>query len=240
MFKLLTKRKILTAALAVFAAILVTVSACMGLNRHIRSASAPVSSRPAVIIDAGHGGVDGGSVAKDGTQESGINLSIALRLRDILVAFGWDVTMIREEDISIHDPSAVTVRQKKASDLHNRMKIMEANPDALFVSIHQNHFESPRVSGAQVFFAPKVPEAKSLAQSIQQSLKTYVQPENTREVKPSTDDIYILYYAKSTAVMVECGFMSNPAESLRLRSGDYQGKLAIAIAGALMEYTALN
>ncbi|MDR1893012.1 MAG: N-acetylmuramoyl-L-alanine amidase [Oscillospiraceae bacterium] len=236
MFKILTKGKIITVALTVFAIAFVTVWGCMGLDRHIRAANAPALYRPAVIIDAGHGGVDSGASAKDGTEEKGINLQIALRLRDVLVALGWDVTMTREEDISIHDPSAVTIRQKKTSDLHNRMKIMEANPNALFVSIHQNNFESSRVSGAQVFYAPNVPEAKVLAQSIQQNLKTFVQPDNDFKAKASSDDIYLIHKAKSTAVLVECGFMSNPAESLRLRNSDYQGKLAMAIADALTDH----
>jgi len=153
-----------------------------------------------------------------------------------MAALGFDVIMVRETDISIHVPSANTVRQKKVSDLHNRMKMMETNPGALFVSIHQNHYGSPGVKGAQVFYAPQVPEAKELAASIQDSIKELLQPENSRVIKASSDDIYILHKARSTAVMVECGFMSNPTESVRLRNQEYQRKMAFAIAVGILNH----
>ena len=236
MFEVITRRKIFVALTTAAAVILAVLSAGFGVKTVLRPALAMASSQVTVIIDAGHGGVDGGSSSRDGAEEKDINLEIALKLRDLMTALGFDVIMVRETDISIHDPSANTVRQKKVSDLHNRMKMMEVNAGALYVSIHQNHYGAPGVKGAQVFYAPQVPEAKELADSIQDSIKQMIQPENNRVIKASTDDIYILHKARSTAVMVECGFMSNPTESVRLRNAEYQRKMAFAIAVGILNH----
>ena len=112
-----------------------------------------VSGHPTILIDAGHGGVDGGTVAKDGTVEKGINLEIALKLETIFRMMGFDTVMTRREDISIHDDSAKTIRQKKISDLHNRLKLINETPDCLFISIHQNSYPYPNPAHTPLIYA---------------------------------------------------------------------------------------
>ena len=177
-----------------------------------------VSGHPTILIDAGHGGVDGGTVAKDGTVEKGINLEIALKLETIFRMMGFDTVMTRREDISIHDDSAKTIRQKKISDLHNRLKLINETPDCLFISIHQNSYPYPNNTGTQ------------------QSVIHLIQPQNTRKVKKSGTEIYLLYQAKTPAVMVECGFMSNAQETEKLRTEAYQNELALSIFYGVLSY----
>lgn len=195
-------------------------------------------TRPEIIVDPGHGGVDGGAVTADGIAEKDINLPLALQLRELLVLMGYGVIMTRETDISIHDPEYETIRRIKTSDLKNRMKIMEAHPKALFISIHQNKFSVSKYWGTQVFYSPNTPDSKRLADHIQQSVKTMLQPENSRVTKKSGKDIYLMYEAKSTAVLVECGFLSNPKEAALLKTPEYQNQLAFSILCGILEYAA--
>jgi N-acetylmuramoyl-L-alanine amidase len=189
-----------------------------------------------VIVDPGHGGIDGGAVGVDNIVEKDINLSIGLKLRDLLEAHGVDVIMTRETDISIHDDSAKTTKQIKTSDLRNRMKIMEENPDALFISIHQNKFQKSSSSGCQVFYGANNLESEYLAQAIQKTVCEAIQKDNSRQIKAATDELYLLDKTKNIAVMVECGFISNPDEARLLISEDYQKKLAFCIYAGLVRY----
>lgn len=123
---------------------------------------AAVSQPPAtVILDPGHGGMDGGAQA-NGVSEKQVNLAIALDLKELLSAMGFRVIMTREDDRSIHDPQLTQVGRQKRSDLHNRLKLMQQNPQAIFVSIHQNKFEESWCSGAQIFYSPNHPDSKKL------------------------------------------------------------------------------
>ena len=196
-------------------------------------AGAMLRSRPVVIIDPGHGGEDGGASGTDGTLEKELNLEVSLKLRDMLKAMGYRVIMTRETDAAIHD-GETTIRGRKRSDLGNRAEIIEKNPDALYVSIHMNTFSQARLSGTQVFYSGNNPASKVLAESIQGSIKKNIQPENNRGIKKASDDIYLLKTAKSTAVLVECGFLTNPGELELLKSDEYQCKLAFAIVNGLM------
>lgn len=204
--------------------------------------TAPVMSgrvengKPVIIVDAGHGGVDGGAVASDGTVEKDINLKIALKLRDCLAAMGFSVLLTREGDYSIHDSSAGTIRQKKVSDIKNRLKMTSDHPEALFVSIHQNTYTSSKYRGSQVFYAAQNPKSRELAELLQTSLRDQLQPENTRQIKPSPKSIYLLYHMQSVGALVECGFLSNHDETQMLKSDDYQNKLAFSIACGIMDY----
>lgn len=189
-----------------------------------------------VIIDAGHGGPDGGTSADDGTLEKDLNLQIAIKLNESLNSMGIKTVMIRTEDISVHDASANTIRQKKVSDLKNRLKIINETDNSIFVSIHQNHFSDSRYSGTQVFYSKNNPQSSVLADSIRQSVISDLQKENTRETKPSGTDIYLLYHAESPAVMVECGFLSNINESKNLKNENYQKELAFVLALGISDY----
>ena len=176
-----------------------------------------------VIIDAGHGGEDGGTQSSAGVLEKDINLNITMKLGTLLRLMGYTVVYTRTEDKLYYGDDAVTQRQKKVSDIHYRMKLMEAYNNALFISIHQNYFEQSKYYGAQVFYSKNNPESQIIAEKIQSNIK-------------SGTDIYLLYHTKSPAVMVECGFMSNPGEALLLSDDKYQIKLCLAIAAGLEEY----
>ncbi len=189
-----------------------------------------------VIIDPGHGGVDCGAVARDTTLEKDINLQIALMLNDLLKMSGAETIMTRSEDISIHDESAKTIRAKKVSDIHNRFGIIKDNPDYLFVSIHQNTFSDSKYSGAQLFYSPNNAESVELARSIQNSFSQYLQKDNEREIKKCSTDVYLIYHAESTAVLCECGFISNQQELENLKNKEYQKQVALCIYNGILDY----
>lgn len=192
--------------------------------------------KPVIIIDAGHGGEDGGTQSADGVLEKDINLSVCKKLEKILTRYGFETVMIRDSDKMIYDEGSATVRSKKSSDLHNRMDIMKKHPDGIFLSIHQNHFSESKYSGAQVFYCKNQKESSLLADSIQKSIVTSLQKENTRQIKPCTSDVYLIYNAVSTAVMVECGFLSNSDEAAKLSDNAYQYEMALAISKGLVNY----
>ena len=192
--------------------------------------------QPVIIIDAGHGGEDGGAVGADGTNEKEINLKIALKLNDILSVMGYQTRMVRKTDISIHNGSANTLREKKVSDIRNRTAIMEEYKNCFYVSIHQNKYEDSRIWGAQTFYSPNDETSKTLAQFIQKSIATKIQPDNKRVIKESGTSIYVLYNATKPAVMVECGFISNPNELSQLKTEEYQSKMAFSITSGIINY----
>ncbi len=189
-----------------------------------------------VIIDAGHGGPDGGTSAADGTLEKEINLQIAEKLNKILQSMGINTIMTRTEDISIHDSTANSIREKKISDIKNRLKIINETDDAVFVSIHQNHFSDSKYSGTQIFYSKNDPLSQTLANNIRLPIISYLQTDNTREIKQSGTDIYLLYHAQKPSVMVECGFLSNTNEAENLKNDSYQQQLAFLIAIGIIDY----
>ena len=191
---------------------------------------------PAVILDPGHGGFDGGAVCNQ-VVEKDINLGISLKLRDMLRVCGYRVALTREEDVSTADPSAGnTTRKKKVSDMHNRLKLMQSHNNAVFISVHQNKFQQSKYSGAQIFYSPNHPGSQILAQGIQDSFRTLLQPENKREIKKAGSELFLLYNAKQPAVLVECGFLSNPQECRMLTQQEYQRQVALAVLSAASGY----
>lgn len=227
-------------AFALLFAFLIYLVASKNSN-YVRTSGEVNAAKATIIIDAGHGGEDGGTSAADGTLEKDINLSISLKLSDMLQMAGFNVIMTRENDVSIHSDEAKTTRQRKVSDIRNRMKIIEETENAFFVSIHQNHFGSAKYNGTQVFYSKNNPESEVLAKDIQQSVVSLIQPENTRAVKKTGTEIYLLYHAQVPAVMVECGFLSNAAETQKLKTDEYQGQMAFSIfCGILNYFTAIK
>lgn len=193
-------------------------------------------SQATLVIDAGHGGEDGGAVSQAGNVESGINLSIARRLDAILGLFGADVVMLRTEDVSLHSPEASTVRERKVSDLHNRVDMIEAAPNATLISIHQNKFDGgAQYHGAQVFYAG-TEGSQALARFTQEVLRQALDPENSRKAAKIPDTVYLMNHITCRAILVECGFLSNPAEDALLQTGGYQTKIAAALAGAYLSF----
>ncbi len=191
---------------------------------------------PVIIIDAGHGGEDGGAIGADGTNEKNINLEIALKLNELLTVMGYKTRMVRTTDISIHNEGANTLREKKVSDIRNRAAIMDEYENCLYVSIHQNKYDDSRIWGAQTFYSPNNETSKALAQFIQTSIATDIQPDNKRMIKESGTSIYVLYNATKPAVMVECGFISNPNELSQLKTEEYQSKMAFSIMAGIINY----
>lgn len=219
---------------------LIILSAMLYFTFMANSSADGVMTKPVlkqtVIIDAGHGGDDGGAIGIDGTVEKDINLDIALKLEKLLKFYGFDVIMTRTEDIMTCDDGLDSLRKRKVSDIHNRFDVLEKNPDAVFISIHQNKFEDNSQHGTQVFYSGNNDESKLLAESIQNSIASVLQPDNSRVVKKSGSGIYLLYHAKLPAVLVECGFISNPAEVKKLNDENYRMKIAILIADGLIKY----
>lgn len=191
--------------------------------------------RITVIIDAGHGGEDGGAEV-DGILEKDINLSIADKLADTLRLCGVRVTEIRDEDISVYDDSAQSLREKKVSDLKHRVEIVNGSENNILVSIHQNKFDNSAYSGAQVFYSSNNDKSRVLAESIRNSVVSLLQNDNTRELKPANSDIYLLDNAIVPAVIVECGFLSNDEERAKLLDSGYQSEMAYSIAMGVLEY----
>ena len=192
--------------------------------------------RPHIIIDAGHGGEDGGAEV-DGVLEKDINLNISNKLADILRLCGYQVTEIRDEDISVYTDDAETLRQKKVSDLKHRVQIINADENNILISIHQNKFDNSAYSGAQIFYSVNDQDSMRLAENIRTSVVSLLQTDNSRELKPAGSDIYLLDQARVPAVIVECGFLSNPEERQKLLDEQYQDEMAYAIAMGVLEYT---
>lgn len=187
-----------------------------------------------LILDAGHGGEDGGAVSLTGVPESSINLAVVLKLDQLLGFYGIAPILLRQTDISIYDPGCETLRQKKISDLHNREAAIEATDNAEVISIHQNTFSNTAYHGAQVFFRADE-ESKALALLMQDALREGVDPGNKRTPVKIPASVYLMKHITCPAVLVECGFLSNPVEEEKLRSGDYQTQLALCIASAWLQ-----
>lgn len=194
------------------------------------------SELPVVILDAGHGGIDGGCVSYNGVSEKGINLNIMLNLKALLEAYGYEVVVTRDSDTSIHDEGVEGLSAQKKSDMKNRLEIFNSYENAIAISIHQNQFTSPQYSGAQMFYSETNPESQHLALALQQAFVSNLQPDNTREIKLTGDDLYLIYYAQVPSVMVECGFLSNPQEADLLQTEEYQKKVAFTIFKGINTY----
>ncbi len=187
-----------------------------------------------VVLDAGHGGEDGGAVSASGVYEKNLNLNITEALCKELEARGVKVIMTRTTDVLLYDRTVDYRGRKKALDLAARRKVAEENPDALVVSIHMNAYPQTQYSGLQVWYSPNDPRSHILAEEIQSTVREHLQPENDRAVKSATSSIYLLHHITTPAVLVECGFLSNPAEAERLSSPDYQATLAALLADAII------
>ena len=215
---------------------LLAVILCIGLAHGGSQAvttlgeSAPVAREHTIIIDAGHGGIDGGATSCTGILESTINLQIALRLDDLMHFLGYQTYMIRTTDTSIYTQGN-TIAAQKVSDLKERVRIVNETEDAILISIHQNTFSDSRYGGAQVFY-PKTDGSKELASAMQGALIAIANPDSKRVCKKA-DGVYLMEHIEQTGILIECGFLSNPEEEALLRSADYQKKLCGIIAATV-------
>ena len=190
---------------------------------------------PVVVVDAGHGGEDGGAVSRGGVPESGINLQIAKKMQGLLAFLGRGCVMTRADEAAIYSPEAKTLREKKVSDLKNRVALINGTPGALLVSIHQNSLPShPSTHGAQVFFNAVDP-AGEVAQGVQQALN--VSLDGGKTVKAMDGGVYLMKQIRCPGVLVECGFLSNDKEAAHLQTEEHQRRLAAAILAGLLQYS---
>ena len=208
--------------------------ACAAFFRHsveVSGALDPFSAHPVVVIDAGHGSMDGGTTGVAGTAEDDVNLAISRRLNALLLLCGCDTVMTRTNAESL-STEGDTIRQQKQSDLRNRVALVNGLPSAVLVSIHQNHYPDSRYSGPQVFWSSG---GEDLAGAVQRALNTVLAPGNKRTVKQASG-VYLMEHITHPGILVECGFLSNPNEEQKLRAGDYQKQLAAVLTAAIVSY----
>nr|WP_228725071.1 N-acetylmuramoyl-L-alanine amidase [Caproicibacter fermentans] len=189
-----------------------------------------------VVIDAGHGGEDGGASGSSGIPEKEINLSISKDLEQLLTVSGYHVVMTRTSDTSIGDNTLGTIRERKVSDMHERLKILQKQGNCIFISIHQNYFTQSQYNGTQIFYSKNNAESKPLAEDLRAKVMELLQKDNKRQAKPATSSIFLLWEAKVPAVLVECGFLSNAEEETKLKDPVYQKKIAFAIYSGFLDY----
>ena len=205
-------------------------------QRPSENVEASVKTYKTVIIDAGHGGEDGGTSSASGLVEKDLNLEISQMLCDMLRSNGINVIMTREDDRLLYDRNVDFHGRKKVLDLAARLHIAESTPDAVFISIHMNAFSDPRYSGLQVWFSPNDESSYTLANTIQTNTQKLLQPYNNRKVKQATSGIFLLDKATCPAVLVECGFLSNSEEALNLGEREYRQKLAFILFTSISQF----
>ena len=203
-------------------------------NNYIHTVSLPVSGKT-VVIDAGHGIPDEGAEVGDGTTEAETNLKIALKLQNLLEQSGCRVFLTRSDENAIYDIDSKTLKQKKISDIRNRVKIGNESSADIFVSIHLNKIPQTKYSGWQTFYSEKSIEGKKLATSIQNNLNEAIQKENKR-VPSKIENIYIINKVEIPTTIVECGFLSNEEEKNNLLNDSYQNRLAWGIYNGIIDY----
>ena len=222
MFYVLDGKKLI----AILLITVLTVAATMTIYANTQRSVSPYSL---VIVDAGHGGMDGGAVGVNGSLEKDINFSIAMKLKELLKKEKIKLVMTRSKDDMINDKDAGSV---KMSDLNNRVSIANKYKNALFVSIHMNSFKDAKQHGAQIFYSPNNPVSESFANVMKGEFNKYVDSENKREIK-NGGNIHILKKITIPAVIAECGFVSNAEEEKLLNSDDYQQKIANALLSSI-------
>ncbi len=230
---LLRKKRITLIVLSVFLSILV-FTLVNDRKELVPTVSLPISGKT-IVIDAGHGKPDEGAQSSTGTTEAATNLKIALKLQNLLEQSGTTVILTRSDENAIYDIDAKTLKQKKISDIHNRVKIGNESSADLFVSIHLNKIPQQQYDGWQTFYKQGSEEGKKLAVSIQNNLNEAIQKENNRVAK-TIDNIYIIKHVEIPITIVECGFLSNPTEEKKLLEDEYQNRLAWGIYNGIIDY----
>ncbi|MBQ4340706.1 MAG: N-acetylmuramoyl-L-alanine amidase CwlD [Firmicutes bacterium] len=188
-----------------------------------------------IVVDPGHGGIDGGAESSAGVCEKDINLAIGMKIKEKAEEEGWYVLMTRDEDKGLYSEGKGSIRGKKTEDLKKRREMINDSDADGAVSIHLNSYPSQQVKGAQTFYPPGSEEGKIIAELIQEKIRSELDPENER-VPMSKDDILIMKNTSAPLVLVECGFISNKEESKKLREKEYQDKLAEIIVEAMKEH----
>lgn len=231
----LTKKQILTMCffISLFVIVLSSIES-KGKENTILTSSLPISNHT-IILDAGHGSPDGGAESQSGVLESDLNLEIVLKLQELLEQSGSVVILTRSDENGIYDENKKTIREKKVSDMKNRVEISKTSEAEIFVSIHLNKIAEDKYSGYQTFYQKNSEDSKMLAEFIQENLNYSIQKKNKREIQPLSGK-YIMDNVKIPTVTVECGFLSNPEETKALQTEEYQERLAWGIYMGIMDY----
>lgn len=189
------------------------------------------NSRSTLVLDAGHGGIDGGAISDSGLKESDINLQIALKTEALVRFLGIDTVMTRETDTDNSDNKAYS----EHDNLVQRVKLANSTQNAVLISIHQNKFPSAVVSGAEVMYSDN-DDSKALGLITQDNLVALLDSSNRRVARPAPKELLLTSSVECPTILVECGFMSNPQEVQKLASNDYQLKLAAILAGSYIQF----
>ncbi len=197
------------------------------------------ASAPVIIIDAGHGGEDGGTIGIDGTIEKELNLAIALELFELFNSDGYTVKLTRDTDVLLYDRNSDYYGHKKEQDMATRLEICRQYENAIFISIHMNSFSESKYKGLQVYHSP-LPASRALADKIQAAVSKNLQTDNTRRIKPSDGNIYLLDKNIHPSVLIECGFLSNAEDCALLSDKNYRSRLCLTIFFAVKNYIDLN
>lgn len=200
----------------------------------ISTVSLPVTGKT-VVLDAGHGLPDQGAESASGVTEASINLIITQKVQTLLEQSGCTVVLTRSDENGIYDLSSNTIREKKVSDIKNRVKIGNESSADAFISIHLNKIPQSQYYGWQAFFKSNNEESEILAKSLQEELNSSIQKENKREALKITGK-YIIEHVEIPIAIIECGFLSNPEEAELLQQDEYQNKIAWGIYNGIMDY----
>ncbi len=229
----LNKKRITIIMLSIFVSVFIFIFTTE-IKTTVPTVSLPISGKT-IVIDAGHGKPDEGAESSTGTTEAAINLKIALKLQNLLEQSGTTVILTRSDENAIYNIDSKTLKQKKISDIHNRVKIGNESSADIFVSIHLNKIPESQYDGWQTFYREGSSEGQKLAVAIQNNLNNTIQKENNRVAK-TIDNIYIIKHVEIPITIVECGFLSNPEEEKQLLEDKYQDKLAWGIYNGIIEY----
>lgn len=234
------KKTVLIYILAVILASACLVAAAVGFGAlkppKTIGASADTLLYTTVIIDAGHGGEDGGTSSKSGLVEKDVNLSLAFILKEKLEAQGINVILTRDTDRLLYDRNVNYQGRKKKLDMAARLEIINNTESCIFISLHMNAFSDARYSGLQVWYSDNNPESQILADMIQKNIRENLQPENNRKIKSAGTSIYLLEQSACPAVLVECGFLSNVAEARLFESDEYKDTLCSHLCNSVIEF----
>lgn len=231
----LSKKRIMIVASVIMVALFTFVIQTNTKNTNVvQTVALPVSNK-VIVLDAGHGKPDEGAQSSTGTTEAETNLKIALKVQSLLEQSGATVILTRSDDEAIYDLDSKTLKQKKISDIHNRVKIGNEAQADIFVSIHLNKIPQEQYWGWQCFYKEGNEQSIKLAKSLQENLNESIQKENKR-VAMKLENVYIMKHVEIPISIVECGFLSNKEEEKLLLEDSYQDKLAWGIYNGIIDY----
>ncbi|AIC92694.1 MULTISPECIES: N-acetylmuramoyl-L-alanine amidase CwlD [Shouchella] len=193
----------------------------------------PLSGK-VIVLDPGHGGMDGGASSKEGVLEKEVTLEVSIKLRDYLQEAGALVLMTREEDVDLANEGTKKIKHRKTEDLKKRVEMVNESDADFFISVHMNAIPSPKWRGAQTFYHLKNKQNEDLAVFIQEEMKRNL--ENTNRYAKPIHHVYLLKQATIPGALIEAGFLSNPEEALLLETDDYQQKMAASIYEGILRF----